>query len=101
MWVELTVTIDDYIDLALSRQRVQSERELGRMLGFRGSPVNHWRTRRAWPADETMVRLAQLAGVDPVWALVELNIWRAPPGDVRKGYEALKGLLERSRGAAA
>ncbi len=95
------MTIDDYIDLALARQGFASERALGRALGFKGNPVNHWRTRRAWPADGTMLRLAELAGVDPVWALVELNIWRAPPGSVRKGYEVLKGELERSRGAAA
>ncbi len=44
---------------------------------------------------------AQMAGVDPVWALVELNIWRSPPGDVRAGYETLRGMLERARGAAA
>ena len=101
MYAGLPVTIDDYIDLALSRQRFASERELGRALGFKGNPVNHWRTRRAWPADATMMRLARLAGVDPVWAVVELNVWRSPPGDVRQAYQALRTLLERSRGVAA
>ncbi len=95
------MTIDDYIDLAMSRKGFGSDRELGRALGFKGNPVNHWRSKRAWPADQTMIRLAQMAGVDPVWALVELNIWRSPPGDARTGYETLRSMLERMRGAAA
>ena len=70
------MTIDDYIDLAIARQNFTSERELGRALGFKGNPVNHWRTKRAWPADPTMVGLARMAGVDAIWALIELNIWR-------------------------
>ncbi len=95
------MTIDDYVDLALDRQLFASERELGRALGFKGNPVSHWRTRRAWPADPTMIRLSQMAGVDPVWALVELNIWRAPSVEVRQAYEAISSLLERTRGTAA
>ncbi len=95
------MTIDDYIDLAMANRKFSSDRELGRALGFKGNPVNHWRTKRAWPADPTMIRLAQLAGVDPIWALVELNIWRSQSTEARKAYQMLQRLLERSRGAAA
>ena len=95
------MTIDDYIDLAMSRQGFASERALGRALGFKGNPVNHWRSKRAWPADATMVQLAQMAGVDAVWALVELNIWRAPSSAVRDEYAALLRLVEKARGVAA
>ena len=95
------MTIDDYIDLAMSRQGFVSERELGRALGFKGNPVNHWRSRRAWPADATMIRLARMAGVDSVWALVELNVWRAASSDVRDGYAELLHLVEKARGVAA
>ena len=95
------MTIDDYIDLAMANREFASDRELGRALGFKGNPVNHWRTKRAWPADPTMIRLAQLAGVDPVWALVELNIWRSQSTAVRNEYAALLRLVEKARGAAA
>lgn len=95
------MTIDDYIDLAIAKQNFTSERELGRALGFKGNPVNHWRTKRAWPADPTMVRLAHLAGVDPIWALIELNIWRSRTTAVRNEYAALRSLVEKARGAAA
>ncbi len=95
------MTIDDYVDLAMSRQGFGSDRELGRALGFKGNPVNHWRAKRAWPADGTMVQLARMAGVDTVWALVELNIWRAPSSAVRDEYAELRRLVEMARGVAA
>ena len=94
------MTIDDYIDLAMSKQGFGSERELGRALGFKGNPVNHWRAKRAWPADGTMVQLARMAGVDAVWALVELNIWRAPSSAVRDEYAELRRLVQTARGVA-
>ena len=58
-------TIDEYIDTAIANARLKSDRELGRILGFKGQPVSHWRTKRAWPADETMIALARLADMDP------------------------------------
>lgn len=94
------MTIDDYIDLAIANQRFKSERELGRALGFKGNPVNHWRTRRTWPADATMLRLAELARVDPVWALMDLNVWRSQSDAVRGAYVALQRLVETARNAA-
>ena len=95
------MTIDDYIDLAIAKQKIVSERELGRALGFRGNPVSHWRTRRTWPADPTMIRLARMAGVDEIWALIELNIWRSQSAEVRAQYSALQRLVEQARSAAA
>jgi hypothetical protein len=95
------MTIDDYIDLAMANRRFSSERAFGRALGFKGNAVNHWRSKRAWPADATMIRLARMAGVDEVWALIELNIWRAQSTEVRAQYEALQRLVETSRSAAA
>ncbi len=91
------MTIDDYIDLAIARQGFTSERELGRALGFKGNPVNHWRTKRAWPADPTMIQLARMAGVDTIWALIELNIWRSRTIAVRNEYSALRSLVEKAR----
>ena len=91
------MTIDDYIDLAIAKQKFASERELGRALGFKGNPVNHWRTRRAWPADPTMIRLARMAGVDEIWALIELNVWRSQTTAVRDRYTALQQLVEKAR----
>ncbi len=70
-------TIDFYTDLAKSRCGFKSDRELCEALGFSSTAVSNWRTKKAWPSDDTMVRLAELAGRDPARALLDLNAWRA------------------------
>jgi hypothetical protein len=80
-------TIDGYLDAAIKRQGLKSDRDLARALGFVGGAISQWRTRRTWPADETMVRLADLAGMDPSQALLDLNVWRAHNAAVRSIYE--------------
>ncbi len=84
------LTIDDYIDRAIARNpHINSDRALGRALGFKGAPVTFWRCRRAWPSPETMVRLATLAGLDPEQALMDLAIWSAKSPEVRALYSRM------------
>ncbi len=66
-----------YIDAAKTRAGVGSDRQLGFLLGLSASAVCAWQRGRSWPDDETMVRLAALAGVAADEALLDLNIWRA------------------------
>jgi transcriptional regulator with XRE-family HTH domain len=80
--------IDRYIELAHARQAVPSDRQLAKLLNVNPSLLSMYRTRRAWPSDETMVRLAELSGIAPDVALLDLNRWRA--GDrARPIYEKL------------
>lgn len=71
-------TIDQYCDAAIKARGFKSDRELSRALGFASNAVTHWRTKRAWPSDETMIELARLAEQDTTTALAALNAWRAP-----------------------
>lgn len=69
--------IDDYLDAAKIKNNYRSDRKLSEHLGLKTSAVNQWRTRRAWPSDEVMIRLADKAGADPMDAILDLNIWRS------------------------
>jgi len=90
-------SIDDYIDTAKQRAGLTSDRKLDLALGHTGQSVSHWRTKRAWPTDEKMVKLAELAGVDPEEALLDLSVWRTE-GEARAVYERL---ARRISGTAA
>lgn len=70
------LTIDDYIDQAKDNQKLKSDRQLGEKIGVKGSYISHFRTKRTWPSDETMIKIADLAGLDQQEALLNLNIWR-------------------------
>lgn len=72
------LTIDDYIEQAKAAHGFASDVELGRALGLSKATVCHWRTKRAWPEDATMIALATLAKRQIDAALIDLNYWRAP-----------------------
>jgi len=82
-------TVDDYVDAARAALKITSDRELSRRLSLSPASVNQWRTKRSWPADTTMIRLAELAGVDPAEALLELNQWRSDSATVRDVYDRI------------
>lgn len=81
-------TIDDYIDAAKKRNDWKADGAIAKTLGTNHSAVSQWRTRRTWPSDETMLRLADLAGIPRTIALLELNYWRTGP-DVQKTYRTI------------
>ena len=45
-------------------------------LGLSPGSVNHFRMKKAWPSDTTMIKIATLANMDETEALLSLNIWR-------------------------
>lgn len=81
-------TIDDYLDAARTARDLKSDRELCKALGVSAPVVNHWRSKRSWPSDAAMVRLAELADKEPSTALLNLNYWRAE-GAARSVYQDL------------
>jgi transcriptional regulator with XRE-family HTH domain len=66
-------TVDTYIAAALELQGIPSDRQLAVRLGLSQQTVNHWRTKRTWPSDETMVKLAELAQMDIAQAPLRLK----------------------------
>ncbi|WP_417460689.1 hypothetical protein [Kordiimonas sp.] len=70
-------SIDHYVDRALAKKRFKSDRQLSTALGLSLAAVGSWRTRRAIPSEESMVKLAEFAGMDAEIALLELGWWRS------------------------
>lgn len=91
-------TLDEYIDRAVERTGL-TDRQLGIFLGKGRATVSHWRCKRTWPADGTMIALAEVAGMDPEQALIDLNIWRST-GETRRIYQRLADHLAGSTAAA-
>jgi transcriptional regulator with XRE-family HTH domain len=81
-------TIDWYIDAAKARSGIKSERKLSEFLGLKFVAISSYRTGRAFPSDDTMVKLAKMAGVNPDIALLELSVWRNE-GPARKAYASI------------
>jgi transcriptional regulator with XRE-family HTH domain len=67
-----------YLDLARARTGCASYKELATRLGLSGTSISWMRQGKSYPADATMLRIADLAGQDGALALLDLNVWRAP-----------------------
>lgn len=92
-------TIDDYLDAAKSRQGFKSDRELCKALGIRSASISAFRTKRAWPTDAHMIRLAHLAGWSEEEALLDVGRWRAMGTPAAAVYERLLKRLVASAAA--
>lgn len=83
--------INFYIKEAKTRSKSTSNRKLCAMMGIAHNSIGNWEKRNILPSDETMIKLAQVAGISPYVALIDLNAWRSN-GAVKKTYE---GILEK------
>lgn len=84
---------DEYVSAAMKRNDLKSGRQLSHALGLEGSAIWQMQNRGVHPSSATMMRLAQLAGVDPVLALMDLNDWREKDPEAKAAYRAIRKRL--------
>ena len=82
-------TLNDYLDAAVERQRLSSDRALWRKLKTAQSIGADWRAGKAFPTEPQMIAVAQLAGENEEQALILLRIWRAKDEGARSVYRRL------------
>ncbi|GER08191.1 hypothetical protein GCM10007972_04760 [Iodidimonas muriae] len=93
--------INAYLDQAKVHQGLSSDNQLSKRIGISQATISQMRTGRSWPGDATMVRIAELAGIDAREALLDLSMWRCRDTASRSVYQALMKDLKRSlRGPA-
>lgn len=76
-----------YINAAMQNSQCSSERKLCELLETGPNVITTYR-RGSLPTDETMVKLARIAGIDPYIALLDLNTWRST-GAAQEAYKAI------------
>lgn len=74
-------TISDLIESAIARGAASSYRDLARQLKVHNTALREWKADRAHPKNDVAIRLAKLAGRDPVEVLAIVNYWRSKPAD--------------------
>lgn len=88
------LSIDEYLDKAKHTQKLKSDRQLSAALGVKGSYITFYRTKRSWPSDALMIKIAELANEDPQEALLNLNIWRNADSAAASMYSNLLDKLK-------
>lgn len=80
--------LDEYIKKAMEKQGVKSKRQFCEILGVSSSATTAYNN-GSYPNDETMMKIADMAGVNPLTALLDLNIMRSK-GAARQQYQRLR-----------
>lgn len=71
-------TIEDYVQIAIRNKNFSSNNKLAEALGLSHASLSRWLNGKSWPDDASMIKLCQLAGIDPAIGLMDLNAWRSP-----------------------
>lgn len=90
------LNFDSLIGAARTRSGARSDRKLAALIGRTQPCLSRWRRGPDLPDDDALVRLCELAGVDPGPVLAELNARRAAE-PARSVYRAM---AERLRAIA-
>ncbi len=80
--------LEEYLIKARKELNLPSEYALAKILGIKQPSLVMMRQGKARPSEETMLKIATLAKVDPKEALIDLAIWRAED----KGYHDVKSV---------
>ena len=91
-------TINDYLDAAIEKHHLTSDRHLARELGVTHQALRNWRNFRAWPTDQTMVRIAYMAEADTDDALLHLNYWRSKDPIAKEMYRKILAAIYHVKG---
>lgn len=66
-----------YAEKAIVRYGLTGYNNLARELGLNKASVSYLRSGKNLPSEETMIKLAELAGLPKEEALIDLNLWRS------------------------
>ena len=67
----------DYLTLAINRHGLRGNNALAREIGINSAAMSALYNGKSLPAESTMIKLAELAGLPKEEALIDLNLWRS------------------------
>ena len=93
------MNISKLIDDAAEKQKL-SQAKLAKAIGISAASLSNLRTGKGELSDETYIKLAELAGVDPTEVIIEKHMRKAGPKG-RKVWANLAKALPKSAGMMA
>ena len=67
----------DYTQAVITRYGLRGQNAVARELNITTASMSQFTTGKALPSEETMIKLAELAGMPKEEALIDLNLWRS------------------------
>lgn len=86
-------TIKDYISEAQKKQGIPSNNKLAAAIGITNGGLSNLYKGKAIPTDETILKLAELAGIPEEEALIDVSIWRAADPKTKSIWERMRNMI--------
>lgn len=84
----------DYAERAIVRYNLTGYNNLAREIGITKASMSALRAGKTIPADSTMIKLAELAGMPKEEALIDLNLWRSKDKpELQKVWQRLSKMI--------
>lgn len=87
----------ELLELAKHRQGDVTDYRISKLLGTTTQNVSNYRRGVSKPANPVAMRLGELAGVDPVEAVISVNLERSTTPEDREVWEAMLQRLEHTK----
>lgn len=85
---------NDYAEKAILRYGLAGQNALAAEIGINKSAMSQLTTGKTLPSDDTMIKLAELAGLPKEEALIDLNLWRSKDKpEVQKIWQHLSKMI--------
>lgn len=86
-------SVQDYILEAKKKAHIPSNNRLAQEIKIAGPSLVNISKGKGLPAEETLLKIADLAGISREEALLDLSIWRAKSPEAKSTWENIKKLL--------
>ena len=84
----------DYVFEARKKQNIYSNNKLAKEIGIAGASLSVMMNNKTLPAEETLIKIADLAGIPREEALLDLSIWSAKSEDAKSTWEKIREMLK-------
>ena len=80
----------DYISEAQKKQNLYSLSKIAQKIGISANSVSVMYKNKTLPSEETLIKIADLAGIPREEALLDLSIWSAKSEDAKSTWEKIR-----------
>lgn len=86
-------TFRDYVSEAQKKNGLHSNNELAKMLNITSGGLSSLYRGKSLPTDETIAKLAELAGIPIEEALIDAALWRSTDPKLKSIWERLRNIV--------
>lgn len=86
-------TFRDYVSEAQKKNGLHSNNELAKMLNITSGGLSSLYRGKSLPTDETIAKLAELAGIPIEEALIDAALWRSTDPKLKSVWERMRNMI--------